>query len=197
MYFALRLCYFVPTIDHYVPPDEITHLGISLIYQKSLLLPENSPETFQLGLVTNIPYLYYFLMGKLANLNVLPIHDLFFLRLINALFGILTIFFAHNWMKLLTNNRIAHTLFIIMLTNTLMFTFLCASINYDNLLNLISAMSLYYLFSFFERRNPASLMIFGVCVLAGTLTKKTFLPLAFLFMAVLFMHEKGAFLARQ
>lgn len=93
-------------------------------------------------------------------------------------------------MKRVIPNRIALTLFFIMLTNTSMFTFLFASVNYDNLTNLLACASFYYLFLFFNSRNPNSLMGFGICTLAGTLTKISFLPLGVILLAILLFRER-------
>lgn len=194
-YFAFRLFYFVSlNIDHYIPPDEVTHFGTSVLFSKYLFPPENSPESYQYPMVTHRPLLYYILMGKLLKLNIFQVSDLLFLRLINALLGFLTVLYAYKWVKLLTTNRISHILFVIMFTNTLMFTFLLTSVSYDNLTNLLAAMSLYYLFSFFDSRNPNSLLLFGSCVLAGSLTKITFLPLEIALIAVLVFHERKSLL---
>src|ERR1700690_117612 len=79
VYFGLRLVFFSSTVSPYVPPDEHTHFEISRIFSKISFLPENARETYEYGLVTNIPYLYYWIMGRLLNLNFFGIPDLLFL----------------------------------------------------------------------------------------------------------------------
>jgi hypothetical protein len=69
-YFGMRLVFFALDISSYIPPDEVTHAGISKVFSKVFLLPANSPETYEFGLVTNIPWLYYWFMGKLLHLNI-------------------------------------------------------------------------------------------------------------------------------
>lgn len=189
VYFGLRLLFFAVAVSPAVPPDEVTHFGISRIYAKVLLLPGNSADTFQYGLVTNIPYLYYWIMGRFLSLNVFPISDLLFLRLLNIPLAFATILFARRMLRLLTDDRLAHLLLLVAMTNTLMFSFLSASVSYDNLVNLLAAMAVYYLLSYFQTRSGARLGASILCQLAGCLTKSTFLPLALILGVLLLVHE--------
>jgi hypothetical protein len=63
-------------------------------------------------------------------------------------------------------------------------------VSYDNLVNLLAAMSLYYLFLFWQRREGAALLAFGTAALAGCLTKMAFLPLAAILGLVLVVRER-------
>lgn len=113
LYFGLRLLFFALFISPYIPPDEVTHLGLAKIFSKVLLLPENSVETYQYGLVTNISWLYYWVMGKLLPLNVFGISDLLFLRLFNVLFAFGTVFFSWRLLRLLTDDRLTQLLLVV------------------------------------------------------------------------------------
>src|SRR6185369_3796018 len=189
LYFGLRLIYFAIGIAPHVPPDEITHFGKSQIFSHAFLLPQNSDASYRFGLVTNIPWLYYWLMGKLMLLNFFGIPDLVFLRLCNIPIVFGTIYFVWRMLRLLTDDRLTEALLIGLMTNTLMFSFLSASVSYDNLTNLLAAMALYYLFAFFKERSATRLAASLLCQLAGCLTKNAFLPL-FLIMAILLLvHE--------
>jgi len=192
VYFVLKVTYFALVTDPYVPPDEVTHYGISQLYAQSIVPPVDSPESYRYGLITRSPNAYYLLMGRLLNANIFALTDLHFLRLANIPLGLLTVMFGYLWMRLFTENRIARCLFVTMLTNTLMFTFLNASVNYDNLTNLLAAAAWYFLNLFFARRQPAALASFFLCAFAGTLTKVTFLPLAAILFAVLLFRERRA-----
>lgn len=189
VYFALRLVYLALNVSSYVPPDEVTHFGISRVFSGVLLLPDNSPQTYQFGLVTNIPWLYYWTMGKLLHLNVLGLSDLVFLRLCNIPLAFGTVWYAARLLGLLTDNRLTRLLLLVMVTNTAMFTLLSASVSYDNLENLLAAMAIYYLFAFFRDRSAGSLGASFLCQLAGSLTKFTFLPLVLALGGVLVLHE--------
>jgi len=176
-YFIIRLFFFSTHIAHYIPPDETAHFGISQVFSRHLLLPENSEETYSLGLVTNIPYLYYYIMGKCLQLNFFALPDLIFLRLLNCILTIATTIYGYKWIQLITSNRICHLLFLALLTNTPMLSFLGASVNYDNLTNYFAAMALYYFHLFCRQTNFTALFLFGIALLGGALTKTSFLPL--------------------
>lgn len=192
VYFVIRLSIFAISIDPYVPPDEVTHFGISQLYGQSFLPPDDSEDSYQFGLISHKPYVYYFLMGRLLNINVFSFDELRLLRLFNVLLGLFSVFTGYLWMCLLTKNKFARSLFVCMLTNTLMFSFLSASVNYDNLTNLLAATSLYCLTRFLRFREPATLAGFFIATFVGTLTKITFLPLALIFLLVLCFRERHA-----
>jgi hypothetical protein len=185
----LRLIFFAISISPHVPPDELTHFGKCTIFSKVFLLPANTDASHPFGLVTNIPWLYYWIMGKLLTLNFFGIPDLVFLRLLNIPFAFGTIYFAWRMLRLLTDDRLTQVLLIAVMTNTLMFSFLSASVSYDNLANLLAAMALYSMFAFFKERTASMLAASFLCQLAGCLTKNTFLPLVLVMGIVLVIHE--------
>jgi hypothetical protein len=176
-YFILRLVYFALCVPSFVPPDEVTHAGLCHIFSRVLLLPGNGPGTYEFGLVTNIPWLYYWTMGKLLHLNVFGLSDLVFLRLLNLPIACATVWYAVRLLRLLTRDRLTGLLLLAVMTNTAMFSFLSASVSYDNLVNLLAVMAIYYLLAFFRQRAGALLAASLLCQLAGGLTKITMLPL--------------------
>lgn len=188
-YFSVRLLFFAVAIPNYVPPDEITHLGLAKIFSKVFLLPDNSPETYQYGLVTNVPWLYYWLTGKLMALNVFGVSDLLFLRILNIPLAFATVYFSWRMLRLLTDDRLTQLLVVVVMTNTLMFSFLSASISYDNLTNLFAVMAIYYLLAFFKEKCGNHLALSLACQLAGCLTKLSFLPLALILNLLLISRE--------
>jgi hypothetical protein len=188
-YFGLRLVFLATTISPFLPPDERTHYGICSAFADSLLFPRNSPDSYEFGLVTNIPWLYYWILGKLAPLNVFGMNNLLFLRLCNLPLAFGVVFYGWRTLKLVTTDRLSQLLLLVFLTNTMMLTFISAAISYDNLVNLLAAMAIYYLLAFFVERSPTKLALSLLCQLAGCLTKLTFLPLAFIMGVVLLVHE--------
>lgn len=188
-YFGVRMIFLALNVASFVPPDEVTHAGLCKIFSQVVLLPENSSATYEFGLVTNTAWLYYWIMGKLLYLNVFGISDLIYLRLFNIPLAFGTIFFVRRTLLLLTHDRLADLLLLVAMTNTAMFTFLSASVSYDNLVNLLAAMAIYYLLAFFTNRSGTMLAAAILCQLAGSLTKVTFLPLVLALNLLLFMHE--------
>lgn len=189
VYFGVRLIYFAVTISPHIPPDEVTHFGISTIFSTALLLPDNSPASYQYGLVTNIPWLYYWIMGKLLHFNFFGVSDLVFLRILNIPFAFVTVYFVRRLTTLFTDDGIVRLLVVVAMTNTLMFSFVSASVSYDNLTNMLAAMSFYYLTAFFKNRSARFLASAVICILAGCLTKITFLPLVALFLLLFVVRE--------
>ena len=189
LYFAARLIFFAVFIAPSVPPDEVTHFALSRIFSKVPLLPSDSPDTYQYGLVTHIAWLYYWLMGKFMLLNFSGLPDLVFLRLLNIPFALGTVYYAWRTLRLLTEDRLSQILLVVFMTNTVMFSFLSASVSYDNLANLLATMSVYYLFAFLKNRNGNHLALSALCQLAGCLTKYSLLPLLLVLNVVLLINE--------
>jgi hypothetical protein len=188
-YFGIRLVYFVLNISSFVPPDEVTHAGLCKVFASVFLLPDNSPKTYEFGLVTNIPWLYYWTMGKLLHLNIFGLTDLVFLRLLNIPLAFGTVFFVRQTLLLLTNDWLTQIMVVAVMTNTAMFSLLSASVSYDNLTNLLAAMAIYYLFAFFKNRSADLLAASILCQMAGCLTKVTFLPLVLILGLLLLVYE--------
>jgi hypothetical protein len=189
VYFGARLLFLACSIAASVPPDEVTHFGVCRVFAGTLLLPANTPDTYQFGLVTNIAWLYYWLMGKLFLLNLTGLPDLVFLRILNIPFAFGTVWYAVRLLRLFTVNRLAQLLLITVLTNIPMFTFLSAAVTYDNLANLLAAMAIYYQFAFIRERSGGLLAAGLICQLLGSLTKVTFLPLVLALNLALVAYE--------
>jgi hypothetical protein len=189
-YFAGKALFFALTIGPDIVPDETTHFGKCLIFAKSLWLPDDSPETYHLGLIGHTANLYYFLMGKLLVVNFTPLSDLLFLRLINVLMGVATVWLAQRWVRLFNLGKLAELLFLIMLTNTLMFTFLTAGVSRDNLVNLLAVATLFSLFSWFNSRELRHLLLFVSWICLGVMTKTTFFPFAAATILVFLVHDR-------
>jgi hypothetical protein len=185
--------FFSGTINPYIPPDEHTHFEISRIFSTVFFLPENSPETYEYGLVTNIPWLYYWTMGRLLAVNFTGLPDLMFLRLLNIPLAFATIYFVWRMLRLLTDDRLSQILLIVAMTNTIMFSFLSAFVSYDNLTNLFAAMAVYYLLAFFKTRAGDMMAASFLCQMAGALTKPSFLPLVLVLNILLVIHEFNGF----
>ena len=178
IYFALRAIHLAWVTPASIPPDEFSHFGRAVVFSQAAWLPPDGPDSYRYGLMRDTPYLYSLAMGKLLALNALPIDDLRFLRLVNVVIGVLTVWIAMRAMALLSSDPIARVLFGVMITNTLMLTFLSASVSYDNGANLCAALAFACLFAFMRWQRPAHLAGLALALLAGTLTMKTLLPLA-------------------
>lgn len=189
-YLAIQLVYFALHVAPGIPPDELTHLGRCQAYARAWLLPADSEATHALGLITHRPCLYNLLMGKLLWLNRSALPDLLFLRLLNVPLGLLTVLYGYAWVRQFTPSRPAQLLFVAMAGNILMVNAMFASVSYDNLANLLAAAAIFHLFAYRRRPEPAHLVGLLVAVLAGCMTKRTFLPLAFILVVVLLAGQR-------
>jgi hypothetical protein len=82
-------------------------------------------------------------------------------------------------------------LFLVMATNTLMFTFIGSAVSYDNLVNLLAVLSVASLVGFVATEKPSQLLLFLLWNFLGTLTKTTFLPLTLVLMALYLFDRRS------
>jgi len=185
-YFLAKAVYFALSIRRHVFPDEASWFGIVRVFSRSYLLPADSPESYPLGLVSHIPNLYFLVMGKLLTLNFFGLDDLIFMRLINVGLGGLSVYFGWRLICLLLPNAGGRLLALVMLTNTMMFSFMFGAVNYDNLSTLLAVLALYTFVLWQQRRKVGTILWLLLILLAGTITKNVFLPFAFgLFLVLL------------
>ena len=190
-YFAARVVWLALSLHAYVPPDEITHIGRVLAYASVWGVPDNGRATFEYGLLDHRPWLYYWVMARTVALNVFPIPDLFFVRLMNGALGLATAVVGMLWVREWCRSPWARVLFGVLVTNTLMMTGLAGSVSYDNGANLLAAGSVLAFSRFRARRSAEWLLAFGALLLAGCLAKRTFLPLGFLLVVWLLVLRQG------
>jgi len=176
VYFIIQTIFFALTIRENIIPDETTHYGLIQQYSKSVWSIENSESTYQYGLVTHKPNLYYLLMGKMLLLNFTGLSDLIFLRLLNSILGLLSILTAYGLFCHLVILKLCRIVFLAFITNTLMFTFLTSGVNRDNLTNLLAIVSLYFLVSIYKSQNDKHVLLFFITTCLCSLTKITLLP---------------------
>jgi hypothetical protein len=90
----------------------------------------------------------------------------------------------------LSGNPLVRVLFVAMLTNTLMFTFIGASVSYDNLVNLLATLALFSFVVFVQDEQPRDLLLFLLWILLGGLTKFTFLPVVLILVLALLVERR-------
>jgi hypothetical protein len=188
VYFAFKAMFFALTVPEGVFPDEVTHFGLAEVFSRVAFLPVDGPETHHLGLVTHTPPLYYFLMGQI--LKVAPVDGLVLLRTSNVLLACMTVWVAWKATRLIDSDAWTRSLFAVMLTNTLMFTFLAGAVNYDNLVNLLAAVSLHQALLLMRERTLGRVFTLGIALALGALTKLAFLPFAALLAGILLLRER-------
>lgn len=183
-YFLVRTAYFALALHKGISPDELYHLGISDLYSKSLLIPSNNIDSFYYGVVTDVPYLFHLIMGKIAFLNFTKVPDYIILRFVNILLSLGTILFTYKLGKIIFKNKLVQIALVLVMTNTLMFTFLSSAVSYDNLVNLLAVLSIYQLVKFIKDKNAINLILLLLFISLGSLTKSAFLPLALILVLI-------------
>jgi len=169
-------------------PDSYYHLRVSQAYSTTLAIPPNTPDTYQWRDITRIPYLYFWINGRLLNINKGIIDEVLLLRLVNVLYSSITILVGYLLSKEFLKGKWERILPVFLLTNTLMFVFLSSSINYDNLANLFCILSLYFFVKFVKSKQDIKFLLLMFLSLAlGSFTKFTVLPLAFILVILSFI----------
>ena len=176
----LLVCIFLAfNIKMGVSPDSYYHLRVSQAYSTTLGIPQNTPQTYQWRDITRIPYLYFWINGRILNINNGVIDEVVLLRVINVIYSLGTVYVMYLLSKEIFKDKWKRVLPVFFLTHTLMFVFLSSSINYDNLANLLSTLSIYFFVKFVKKGINLKyllLMLLSLCI--GALTKSTVLPVA-------------------
>ena len=176
----LLVCIFLAlNIKMGVSPDSYYHLRVSQAYSTTLGIPQNTPQTYKWRDITRIPYLYFWINGRILNINNGVIDEVVLLRIINVIYSLGTVYVMYLLSKEIFKDKWKRVLPVFFLTHTLMFVFLSSSINYDNLANLLSTLSIYFFVKFVKKGINLKyllLMLLSLCI--GALTKSTVLPVA-------------------
>jgi len=167
-------------------PDEKAHLIFSKHFSTTWKIPPDIKETYSWGwYIEQNPFLYHWINGRIINAI-----DLFqptatnsqiivTLRLVNVFYALGTVMCCYLLSRELIHDRWWQLLPVFLLTNTLMFVFLSGGVNYDNLANLFSMASLYFLIRAFKRYHfLTNSLIWMIFIALGALVKYTILPLA-------------------
>ncbi len=187
VWFGARLLGLAVLLDGSVPPDEATHVGRVLAQAATWGLPESGPDDYALGLISDRPFLYSWILGRLAALGL---DELVGLRLVNVGMALATAAYGLRFIRVVAREPVTHVVFLVLLTNTLMFTGIGAAVSYDNGANLLAAAAFYYLAKLRSDWDPRTLAVLVLAIGLGCLTKRSFLPLAALIVGAVLLHER-------
>lgn len=188
LFFTVFTLYLAFTVKMGVSSDSWYHLRVSQAYENTLTVPENTPETYKWRDLEHQPYLYFWINGRVLNLNEITFNfnEVIVLRIINIIYSLFTLygtyllskeFFKKKWLSLLP---------VFLVSNTLMFVFLSSSINYDNMTNMFSVFSLlFFVKALKDKGNWKNIFLMLMLICLGGLTKYTFLPLAFILVVLI------------
>lgn len=190
--FFAQTIFFAFNIKEDLPPDEFYHVKLSQIYSSTLSVPGNSEETYFLGEIAHVPFLYHWLGGRVINIKnaIFPtLEDFLVLRLFSVIIGTLNLFLAYKIIRLITRDRLAYCLFMIMLSNTLMLVFISGSASYDPLSVCFPLLTIYLGLKLFKSHSINFLFFFFISILLGIMTKVTFLPFGLVNILFFLIHE--------
>ena len=173
-------------------PDEGAHSMLIGEFEKTPGIPPETEATIKRGVfIEGNPFLYYWLAARLRNLLTfivpsVPATALIYLdRFFNVFSSVANLVVVWLIARKVIKNVWLQLLPPFLLANTLMFFFLSSGSNYDNLINLLSSLSILFAVRLVKREDfwRNSFWLFLVLALAG-LTKKTALPLIGILMIV-------------
>lgn len=177
LFFLAFTSFFALKTKKGISPDENYHYHVSMFYSETLGIPENSEETFIYGDITRTPFLYFWTSGRIINANFTGLSDLIVIRFVNLLYSLGVLIFVYLLSKEVIKNKYLQLVPLFFLSNTLMFVFLSGSVSYDNLANLFSIASIYFLIRHLKEKKSSSLILWLIAITAGLLTKLTLAPL--------------------
>ncbi len=182
---AIQSVYIAITTKFAVPPDERYHTLFIKLYQHNGLSPFIARQDISysaLGDAIRTPsYFYHYLFGLISHIN----DSLLFLRLVNVALGIAIVVVAYKLFLEIGISKAAAAVALFLLVNTEMFVFLVASVNYDNLLNLLALLSMLFLTKFIKRKRVIDAVLVFIFMAAAVLTKFSFIPLVPVFLAAI------------
>lgn len=194
LYLVGRLGFLAFMVDPGLPPDEITHIGQAQSQILNWGMPRDSPASYEHGLVSHRPFLNTWLSARWLALQPPQVAVHVWLRLANVALALGTLAATLAWARRAGARPGDRVLIALLLTNLPMWSFLSASVNYDNLAMFFATASFALLARYIDTRSPVSLAGLFLALTAGVLTKSAMLPLAALLAVGLGVAARGALL---
>lgn len=175
--FSAIALFFVFYLRRGMGPDEYYHYEVSVLYSKTLTIPENTIETSVHGDITRIPMLFYWVSGRLINIsNFLKVDSHLFLRFASYIYSLTTLVLVWLSSKEIIKERFLRIVPVLMLSTTMMFVFQGGVITYDALVHLFLIFSLWELILYIKYSNTKNLVLLLISALLACATKFTVIP---------------------
>lgn len=200
-----KVVFYFQIFDIVHPPDSGYHnyvLGVFKDYPFTLFLFGkekldiicSSFAYTRTGLMITSSTLYGAFTGSVAFLlDWLLNNETLSLKLTNLVqtsFGLLNIYFVYKLSGFVLKDRIPRIFVILILANIQMFSYLMNFLSYDNLTNLASTASIYYLTKYIKEKGVRELFLLFIFLCIGILTKYTFAVLFVLIVIFLFVVSR-------
>ncbi len=187
-WFILQAIFFAFTTRVGLPPDENYHVAFIGLFTDNNFSPvvTNQGDYLALGDVVRTPFfLYHWLLSPIYGLFGGGDNAVVALRIINLLIGVGSLYLVYKIAGELKLSKLVRNLSIFMLSGTLMFAFIAASVSYDNLFIFLSLAAILLLIRLLAKISARDLLLLAVVLVAGLMVKLNFLALAFAVLAVL------------
>ncbi len=164
-----------------LPPDEVYHYNFIQLFTENGWLPflKGQEGYYHLGEVVKTPFfLYHYLLSIPNHLFIQTGHSVLLLRLTNVLLGVASLYLAYRIAVNAKLSKLAVNLSVFMFANTIMFVFLSASINYDNLFLALSLSCLLLVLRIIKKPSIVDTSVLILALLSGIFIKKNFIPVA-------------------
>jgi len=177
-----------------IAPDEPGHFLFSKLFSETWGIPKDSAESIASGwVIKGRPFVYYWVNGRMINLITL-IHPgvtdsqlLMALRLTNVFYSAIAMILLYLTSKEMIKNRWLRILPVFLLANTLMWTFLSGSVNYDNMANMFCFAAILFFVRAYKGVDFQKNSLLWISMIAlGCLVKYPVLPMAVL-MAIMWV----------
>ena len=182
VYFALRLVWLAFHVDPALPPDETTHAAQARHARAYWGAPADTPQSWPHGLLSHRPFLYAWAMARWLALEPTALAerlgDLVWMRLANIALALGAVAAALGWARRAGADELALVCICVVLTNLPMWSFLSASVNYDNGVIALAMLAFWLLARALDEHSPTAALGFALALCAGVLTKVAFVPLA-------------------
>lgn len=178
-WFVWQMLFFTLVIVRNTSPDEGEHLLTAVTqFESGQFLYAPNEKDVEWGPLDKKVYLYPWLVGTWLHLNFFDTDRLIFARYLNIGLSLMTFVFSLGIYRLLFRSIWTVVLAAIFQSGFLMYTFMAPMISYDTLTNLLSAAALYFFLHYLKDNRLSALASCLLCLLFGSLTKLTVLPLA-------------------
>lgn len=181
-YFALIALFVAFVINKGVPPDEIYHYDSINYYAKYSADPVVGKQVsyFQLGDVSReTSYLYHYLLSVVPRTtNLFNMDSFYILRTVNILIGVFTLIVLNKLAIVLGLARKFRLTALFAIASMPMFFFLSASINYDNAVILLAALSALFGVNLSKKFQIEYVLGLVLLLIIGPLVKFAFLPIS-------------------
>lgn len=200
---SILFYYYIRNLSH--PPDYGYHSVMSILFKenpRSIFIWSYEQLDFicknhniaRISPVITSPSLYANITGKALFLIDLFLKNqklsLKIVELLQVSFGLINLYYIYKISGFVFKKEFPRIMSILLVSNLQMFSYMMSHLNYDNLVNLASTLSIYYLLHYMKKRDMKDVFKLLLWICVGCLTKFTFGPLLILILLVFIFNER-------